>query len=727
MSSLFSEPPAIIVKTIESQVPLDASFTSKAVALPNSQEEGYSSVYRNGYSPDRLISVPYPGLNTLYSMFEVSTAVNPNLKCLGHRVKKDDGTFGHYVWQDFKTVQTRRNNLGSGIFFILQNNPYKTESRVHQNLQYNPAINAKGADRESFILTIFSHNRPEWDIADLTCAAYSITNTALYDTLGPDTSKYILNLTECPIVLCTKDKIRGLVELKQSNPEELSNLISIVSMDDLNEESDYALKEACHEQNIALFDYTQVERLGEINPLPPIPPTPETIFTITFTSGTTGAYPKGVVLTHQNAVAGMVFMYSNFQGQRESVMLSFLPLAHIYQRLYDQFALAAGGSIGFPQGPSPLTLLEDIQELRPHALALVPRVYTKLEAGIKAQTINNDEKPFLKSLFTKAINKKMELQARPENEHSNPSHFFYDRLLNLLRKKIGFNNVMSMSTGSAPISPETIKFLKASLNTALPQGYGMSETFAGVMASSGFETESSSCGAIGITTECRLRDLPSMGYTSKDEGGPRGELLLRGPQIFKEYFKNPEETAKSFDKDGWFHTGDVARIDSTRGNKIYIIDRVKNFFKLAQGEYVTPERIENTYLSSFPYIQQVFAHGDSLQTYLVGVIGLDPTSISAYIKSKYHETITEPHDIINFFQDPAHKRQLLLDMNDAVSGQLHGFEKLHNIKIDIEPLTVEKNLVTPTLKIKRPICAAYFKDDLQSLYDEGSIVRNGKL
>lgn len=214
----------------------------------------------------------------------------------------------------------------------------------------------------------------------------------------------------------------------------------------------------------------------------------------------------------------------------------------------------------------------------------------------------------------------MALQSDPANENTNPSHLLYDRVLGLLRKKLGMKNLKVIMSGSAPISPETLKFLKASLNTGVGQGYGMSETFAGVMASSIFETDASSCGPVSITTECRTRDLPAMGYTSKDEGGPRGELLVRGPQIFPEYYKNPEETAKSFDEDGWFYTGDVARIDSKTG-RTYIIDRVKNFFKLAQGEYVTPERIENTYLSCFPYIAQLFVHGDSLRTHLVGVVG----------------------------------------------------------------------------------------------------------
>ncbi|KAG5421415.1 hypothetical protein I9W82_000505 [Candida metapsilosis] len=720
MAPLFKESPEVIWNTVSNGYPIDINLIGKALPLPGTEEPGFSPIYRNAYSQKELITVPYPGITTLYETFELSVANNGNKPCAGHRVKNTDGTFGKYVWEDYKTIQKRRNNLGSGLFFVLQNNPYKTDSEAHQKLKYDPLSD------DSFAVTIFSHNRPEWLIADLTSIAYSMTSTALYDTLGPDTSKYILALTECPVVLCSKDKIETLVKLKEQNPEELSNLICLVSMDDLTTE-DASLKNYCHDHKISLFDYNQVEKLGENNPLAPIPPKPDTSFTITFTSGTTGAYPKGVPLTHKNAVAALTFMFSVMTlPKSDPVMYSFLPLAHIFERSNLHFYTALGAAIGFPQGPSPITLLEDIKFLEPSFLTVVPRVLTKLEAGIKAQTINNDEKPILKSLFTKAINAKLTSQSDPANENTNPPHLLYDRVLGLLRKKLGLKNLVSFVTGSAPISPETVKFLKASLNCGGGQGYGMSEMFCGIMTSSVYETDASSCGPVCITTEVKLRDLPAMGYTSADEGGPRGELLVRGPQIFPGYYKNPEETAKSFDEDGWFYTGDVARIDAKTG-RTYIIDRVKNFFKLAQGEYVTPERIENTYLSSFPYIAQMFAHGDSLRTYLVGVVGLDPVGITSYIKNRHHETINDPADLVRFFQDPKRKRELLIDMNASVGNTLQGFEKLHNIEVDIEPLSVEKNLVTPTMKIKRPICTKYFRETLDKLYEEGSLIKNDKL
>lgn len=719
--SLIQETPERIFEMLKEKLPLDSRLVDKAVALPNSEEKGHSPVYRNKYSPDQLITKLHPSLDTLYALFEFGYKFSENQNAFGTREKLPDGTFGKYQWQDYHTIKQRRNHLGSGIFFVLENNPFRTNSDVHQNLSYDPT--RKG---DSFILTIFSHNRPEWALADLTSIAYSITNTALYDTLGPNTSKYILKITESPIVLCSKEKIANLIELKKESLE-LVNLIVIISMDKLDGPEDARLKSLAAANQIALFDYEHVEKLGEANPLAPIPPTPDTKFTISFTSGTTGANPKGVVLTHENAVSGLVFRYGRSFNPGATRLYSFLPMAHIYERANIQFALSVGAEIGFPQGKSPLTMLDDVKELQPTSLATVPRILSKLEAGIKANTINNNAKPVVKYLYTKAINEKMRLQAQATETDSNANHLFYDVLLNALRKKMGLGSVTVMSTGSSPVSPETIRFVKAALNVGITNGYGSTESFAGFVSSKQFDHNPGSIGAIGITAECRLKDIPEMNYTSKDEGGPRGELLLRGPQIFKEYYKNPEATAEAFDKDGWFCTGDVARIDTTRNNQIYVIDRVKNFFKLAQGEFVTPEKIENTYLAANPHIQQIFVHGNSLESYLVGIVGLDPATIGGYLKTRFNDEISDKNDMLHFLSAPSNKKTFLLDLNAAVKGQLQGFERLHNVEIYFDPLTVEREVITPTQKIRRPICTKFFQENLAKMYQEGSILRNEKL
>lgn len=730
MAYLIESLPQDVLKLLKDNLPIPPPQINEAIEVANSQQVGHSAVYRNIYCPDKLVSSLHPSLDTLYKLFEFGCTFNGEKPALGLReqIKHPDGstTFGKYKWQTYNTIKQRRNNLGSGIFFILENNPYLTQSESHQRIKYDPT---RKPEDETFVIAIFSHNRPEWALCDLASVAYSITNTALYDTLGPGTTNYILGLTEAPVVICSKEKIKTLIGLKRDDPQGLANLIAIVSMDKLSSEDieDTALVKAANENKISLFDIDQVERLGAINPLDPIPPVPKTKFTISFTSGTTGANPKGVILTNENAICAVSFRcMRSFSPDDRYVVYSFLPMAHIYERANIQSNLATGAAIGFPQGRLPATLFDDIRELQPTVLALVPRVLTRLEAAIKAQTINLNNS-WVKYIFTKAIDEKMRLQAEPNKEDINPTHIIYDRVLDKLRHKLGMGSVTNITTGSSPISPDTIKFIKAALNLGVSNGYGSTESFAGFLGSFRFDNDPGSIGPIGPTTECRLKDLPEMGYTSKDAGGPRGELLLRGPQIFQGYYKNPEATSEAFDEEGWFLTGDVAKIDPTHGNRMFIIDRVKNFFKMAQGEFITPERIENTYLSAFPFIQQIFVHGNSLESYLVGVVGLDPTTIGNYIKSRFGDEIVDQNDIVAFFNEPKNKKIFLQDLNNSTKNSLQGFEKVHNVDISFDPLTVQRGVVTPTLKIRRPICAKFFKDTLERLYSEGSILRDGKL
>lgn len=725
MIPLLPVAPQAIMDQIKNSIPMDSNRFKDAVALPNSKKPGFSAVYRNKAAKDGLINLPHPALTTLYETYETSATVNANRNAIGVRRKQPDGLFGPYEWETYGQISERKRNFGSGLFHSLKNNRFKTQSPAHLKIDNHHEIAAK--DEMSFIVTLFSHNRKEWLITDLASVNYSITNTCLYDTLGPETSHYILALTESPVVVCSGDKIERLINIKRDHPEDMENLIALVSMDPLAPAEYSDLKRKAEAQNIELSQFSEIEELGKRNRIADIPPSPLTVYTISFTSGTT-SNPKGVVLTNRNAVSALTFCLSTVKTRALNPRgYCFLPLAHIFERMSSQASLMMGAETGMPQSPSPLTLLDDVLQLRPMSLNLVPRVLTKLEAALKAQTIRNEEKPMLQRLFTNAINTKMERQASEDG--ADGRHLLYDRLIGILRKKIGFENVYNIATGSAPISPETVKFLKAALNTGVSQGYGLTESFAGISSSLQYEATPGSCGPICVTTEMKLKDLPEMGYTADDDIGPRGELLLRGPQIFKEYYKNPEETRKAIDEEGWFHTGDVARVNPANG-RLYIIDRVKNFFKLAQGEYITPEKIENTYLSCYPLTTAFFAHGDSYKTFLVGIVGVDPASIRPWLVSRFGYKEADLQDIphlVEILNRREVKTRFLTEANTSVSKLLHGLEKLHNIEIGVDPLKVEDGVVTPTYKIKRANCTTFFKERLEKLYEEGSLIKNEKL
>lgn len=720
------------------QLPLDVHNLKESVPIPNTAEPGFSSIYRNKSYPRALKCALSPQLNTYYAILANSYKNFASRPALAFReYNYETGVSApSYTSITYAELDKTRKNLGAGLMYLLKSNPFKDSARYADHAKidnHERDYRSYDSNNMSFVVTFFSGNRAEWCISDIMTTSLSITNTALYDTLGASTSEFILSSTGSPVVICSSKHIDALVKLKVDNPDTLGQFIAIISMDplDLKGTSPKALKDQGYvayakQNNITVHDFNQVCLVGEIFPIEDLPPSPESVYTISFTSGTTGANPKGVVLTQKIATAGITFVSTQFPQVPNSKGLCFLPLAHIYERLTYSFMLSYGACAGFPRlNGTPLTLVEDIKLFKPTHVSIVPRVYGKFEAALKAATVEHPTSSLKRSIFKKVLDSKIEL--RKNLESGVAYNLLYDPIIiKKLRSVLGYDNMVWNITGSAPISPATIEFLQAALGISLFQGYGLTESFAG-MAASVSNDSLGSCGAPGVTTEIRVRELPDMGYKLDDPRGPSGELLLRGPQIFSKYFKNDEETAKSVSSDGWFSTGDVARI-SPEG-RIFIVDRVKNFFKLAQGEYVTPEKVENTYLSSNHLLSQAYVHGDSLRHFLVGVIGVDPVSVRLFLAencgvsegSLRHKS---PQQILELVNNLENRKKLLTLLNTSAfkHKQLQGFERLHNIYVEFEPLTLERGVITPTVKLKRPIAYKFFQKQIEEMYSEGLLL-----
>ncbi|EMG45585.1 FAA2 Long-chain-fatty-acid--CoA ligase 2 [Candida maltosa Xu316] len=684
-------------------LPFPQEISGESVKVPGTATKGYSEIYRNAATPNGLKTSLVKGLDTFHAIFESAAKRYADDPCLAYHEYDYENSqhLERYVTIPYKTVHQRKNNFAAGLFFLLKSNIFKDPTlESHQKIDnHSKKYSNYDSDELSFIVTFYSGNRVEWIISDLACSSNSVTSTALYDTLGPEASKYILETTESPVIICSKDHVRSLVELKNANRTTLSSLIMIISMDPLTKK-DEELIEFAEAANIKLYDFTQVEGTGAIFPHQECPPTANTVFTITFTSGTTGANPKGVLLPQVSCACGTLAYKCLMPFHKGTREFSFLPLAHIYERNIYTAMLSFGGVIAFPRlGGTLLTLIQDLKLWKPNFLANVPRIFTKMEAGLKAALDVSPQKPKSGTQFDKQLSWK-------------------------LKNSIGFDDIDFCFTGSAPISEETIKFMKSSLGIGFGQGYGSSESFGGILISLPFKESSvGTCGVVVPTIEARIRELPEMGYLLTDANGPRGELEIRGPQVFTKYFKNEAETKKSMDKDGWFSTGDVAEVSAV-GGYFKIVDRVKNFYKMAQGEYISPERIEGLYLSKFPYVTQLFVHGDSTESYLVGVAGLDPSTIGQYIKHRFNQTVDDP---LEFFKYAKNRRVLILDMNKSIGKKLQGFEKLHNIFVDFDPLKLERQVVTPTMKIRRPIATKFFRKEINDMYHEGSIIKDYNL
>jgi long-chain acyl-CoA synthetase len=471
-----------------------------------------------------------------------------------------NGVAGPYKWQTYNQVLERVLNLGSAF--------------ANLGLKANDNVG------------LFSINKPEWVIAEHACFTQGLVTVPLYDTLGPDAIKYILNLTETPLVVATSDKAQKLVALAG----EIKTIKHVVVMDtipsDLQSEADRA--------GVKLHLMSELEKLGSQNPAPKYTGlNTDTVATLCFTSGTTGL-PKGVILTHGNLLAFVAGAHQMAKDQhmysfsKDDVHISYLPLAHIFERVVQATLVYYGAACGFYQGDT-LKLLEDVAELKPTIFVSVPRLYNKIYdkvlAGVKAKG------GLAAALFN------MGFEAKKANLKSGKTtHWFWDALVfKKIKARLG-GRVKIMLTGAAPISPEVIEFLKIGFCCPVVEGYGQSENSA--CATTNILVDPSS-GHIGVPQPAmviKLRDVPSMNYYSTDKPYPRGEICVKGAAVFKGYYKSPEKTAEALSSDGWLYSGDIGQWDEH--GRLKIIDRVKNIFKLAQGEYIAPDKIETVYSST---------------------------------------------------------------------------------------------------------------------------------
>jgi long-chain acyl-CoA synthetase len=300
-----------------------------------------------------------------------------------------------------------------------------------------------------------------------------------------------------------------------------------------------------------------------------------------------------------------------------------------------------------------------------------------------------------------------------------------------VRTAMGLHRCRVMVTGAAPMPPYIMEFLRVAINPKLGvlQGYGMTETAAGVAASESDDLTMGHVGGPMPSAEIRLRDVPEMGYMTANNP-PTGEVLARGPSIFQGYYKNPEATAETLLPGGWIATGDVGRWNPN--GSLSIVDRKKNIFKLSQGEYVAAEKLELVYARA-KLVGQIFVYGNSYKPFLVAVVVPGFDKLLAYATEKGWWTTANLALLSPEFRAEYKKvvdthreeiRQVILKgiEEEAKKEKFQGFEAIKDVHLvsEIDELgmgfTVANDCMTPTFKLRRPFIVKLFKEQIMDLY-----------
>ncbi|KAK5997831.1 Acyl-CoA ligase [Cladobotryum mycophilum] len=692
-------PPRDISAYIQDLATPPPAGSPQAVPIPGTERPNRTAIYRHHRFRDGpLLSTYDPEIQSTNDLFEAAVRKYPNKRCLGTRHwNPATGNWGEqFEWETYSEVAERRKNFGAGIV------------EVHR---------AAGITQDKFGVGLWSQNRAEWQITDLALASQSLYTVSLYETLGPDASEYIINHAELSCVVCSLPHVPVLLKLAPRIP----TLKLIISLDPLDQGEQKVLTksallgEIAAQHGIKLYSIGQVEKLGLDCGRPLRPAGWDDICTINYTSGTTGN-PKGVLITHGNAVAANAAGRMGGSVTHKDIHFSYLPLAHIYGRLVDQIALAEGASIGFFRGDI-LGLVDDMKILKPTGFISVPRLFNRFKSAISTATIQADG---IKGALSRQVISTKKASMKLTNGKATNRHLIYDRIWTpKVRAAVGLDRAHSMISGSAQLDPDVQEFLRAAFGNQFNQGYGMTESYAVGTVQLRDDFSTGNIGPPMGSVEICLESVPEFEYTVDDKPNPRGELLMRGPIIFKEYYKNEEETKKALEADGWFHTGDIAEIDKL--GRLKIIDRKKNVLKLSQGEYISPERIENVYMGNTNLVTMAYVHGDAKESNLVAIFGIDLDNFPAWASKVLGETLTkEDLPAIKAAANNPKVKQEFLKILDRIGRKqkFNSFERVRNVYLDIEPFTVDNELLTPSLKLKRPQTVRVFRAQIDQMYDE---------
>lgn len=526
-------------------------------------------------------------------------------------------------------------------------------------------------------IALLSNNRPEWLITDLAVQQTGAILTPLYPTIGTDEFVYIMN--------------EAAVKMLFIASKELYDKFSVVFDKTPTLQYVFSFDEIAGVKNWKEIRPTaegELQRAAIVHGI-----TEEHIATIIYTSGTTGK-PKGVMLSHKNIVSNIITCKPIFSfAVANERALSFLPLNHIFEKMVTYIYVDNGISIYYAESMD--TIGANLLEVRPIVFTCVPRLLEKVYERIMAKGMAL--KGLKRALFFWAV----DLAKRYDNiQRGSPWYRMQLALANKLvfkkwRQALG-NRIVAIVSGSAPLSEKLIRIFSGA-QLPIMEGYGLTET-SPVISVNHFESEDRRIGTVGPVidkVEVKIAD--------------DGEILCKGDNIMVGYYKNPEQTAETIDREGWLHTGDIGVL--AEGRFLKITDRKKEMFKTSGGKYVAPQAIENR-MRENRFIEQVMVAGPN-RKFVSALIVPNFETLINYCREHNIDHGSTNEDLVG-------DKRIIAFMQEQVNKQnehLNHIEQIKKFVLLPEAWSVENGLLTPKLSLRRKLITARYEKLIDSLYE----------
>ncbi|CAG8982250.1 hypothetical protein HYALB_00004484 [Hymenoscyphus albidus] len=668
--------------------------------------DGETIPRRHPKAVNGLIERPAEDIKTVFDVVKHASKYYGNAKAIGSRklIK---------THQEVKKVKKvvdgeEREVDKKWTYFELSGYEYMTFTEYEKlTLELGAGYRKLGLQKEDRI-HIYAATSAHWLATSHAAASQSMPIVTAYDTLGEEGLKHSLVATKAKAIFLDPHLLTTLI-----NPLKEAKDIQFViwnSQNEVNQDNIDKLKKA-HE-HLIIMSFEELRKLGENNPVDPVPPAPEDLCCIMYTSGSTGP-PKGVPIKHKAVIAslaGVSVIVEPYLGPGDS-LLTYLPLAHIFEYVFENAVLFWGGTMGYG---NPKTLSDgsvrnckgDIREFKPTVLIGVPAVWESIKKGIVAKV--NGGSPVVRKLFWAALWAKSNMM-----HYGLPGAEILDAVVFKKIKEATGGRLRICLNGGGPVSKDTQRFISMAI-TPMINGYGLTETTAMGAVMDPLAWTDSALGDIPASIEMKLVDFPDAGYFSTNKPQPQGEIWIRGAPVLESYYQNEEETKAAITPDGWFMTGDIGEFD--KNGHILIIDRKKNLVKTLNGEYIAIEKLESIYRSA-TVVANICVYADAQKTKPVAIIVPAEPALK-----KLAESIGVNGDGIG---DLVHNQKV----QDAVlkelqqvgkQGGLSGIEIIEGVILADDEWTPQNNMVTSAQKLNRKLILSTYKKQVDAAYARNS-------